>query len=424
MFGYGFSHSSIGRRGRSDPFGAYRVGDAIPALVLDFARKRYSLDGTTPTDFPLTFSRASQATYWNGSQIVTAGVDEPRIEPKGLLVERQSTNIFKTSEDFGVNWFSTNANVSGFTTAPTGAQTATRLIDTGSGGTGEVRLSEFSETVTGGDNLFSVFARADTVDLLYLDTAGFDSPGISYFDLTNGTVANLGAGHLDGGVDAYPDGWYRCWVRFDTATDLTGNLTFGAAAGIGDKTVALNGTSKIHVWGAQLESGTFPTSYIPTNGAQVTRAADQASLATADFGFNAAAGAIVAEWAAPHSENQRVWELNASSASDRIMVYRQSNGNITLLSSISGATSGGVGGVITTDALPHRTAAAWQSDDYALSTDGSAVNKDITATVPTGLINLWFGSELGVGAPLNGHITSLVYFPERLSDDDLVESTS
>ena len=84
------------------------------------------------------------------------------------------------------------------------------------------------------------------------------------------------------------NGWYRCIITFTTVSTsgavinpviyLIDNANATRAAGMtGD------GYSGIFIWGAQLEQGSFPTSYIKTSGASATRSADNASITGENF---------------------------------------------------------------------------------------------------------------------------------------------
>jgi len=56
-----------------------------------------------------------------------------------------------------------------------------------------------------------------------------------------------------------------------------------------------DGTSGIYIWGAQHEVGSFPTSYIPTTTAQVTRAASDPLIPVLSPWFNHDAGTFIIE---------------------------------------------------------------------------------------------------------------------------------
>jgi hypothetical protein len=76
--------------------------------------------------------------------------------------------------------------------------------------------------------------------------------------------------------------------------------------------------SSVFIWGFQLEAGSFPTSYIPTTTATVTRAADVASITGANFSswFNTNQGTFFLDWRVPFAAaagNQRVLNFGTNS---------------------------------------------------------------------------------------------------------------
>jgi hypothetical protein len=210
---------------------------------------------------------------------------------QGLLVEEARTNIALPSvpsvaggwQSFG----STTTPNSG--TAPDGNNTTAKLVDDGTNGIhclapGFTIASNQPHTV-------SVYAKAGEIRYLGIRLDNGVSAGFgATFDLQNGTIALSGAS--DGGASVLAttiqpagNGFYRCIVsgnlgantigRFALINQITPSYGFP-----GYQSIVGNGC---YVWGAQLEQGAFPTSYIPTTSAAVTRAQDQCSIPAANM---------------------------------------------------------------------------------------------------------------------------------------------
>ena len=207
---------------------------------------------------------------YNGSQ----WVDE------GIFHESEArTNLIEYSEDFtDASWTKTNtATLAVDATGPDGETSAVTLVDSGAGGTGDVHVSQVYSLSTSTTYTVSMFMKADQLSVGSIRFAGFTTPADSRasFNLSDGTVT-VSAGDQTT-IEDFGNGWYRCAITFTTdAADITGTIRY--AAGDEFSTVDLDGTSSILIYGAQLEAGSTPSSYIPTSGATATRAAETLTI--------------------------------------------------------------------------------------------------------------------------------------------------
>ncbi len=263
------------------------------------------------TDGQLTFTRASTATRVNSSGLiasVASGV--PRLDytnstcPK-LLLEPQRSNITLFSEQLdNANYTLLNFTIAANnTTSPDGTQSAEKLTETTANGEhllyaiqsiglGTYTMSAFFKA--GGGTIFPVLRFNGSTTNAYAGCV---------FNTTTGQVVNTFSNTYTGTttkVDNMGNGWYR--VSLTTTTNET---TFGVRIGasntatptvgdFGSISYAGNTNNFFYAWGVMLEAGAYPTSYIPTTSAAVTRLAD--TYQKAGFGNTSTAGTLYYEF--------------------------------------------------------------------------------------------------------------------------------
>lgn len=210
----------------------------------------------------------------SGATTATSGVadNEPRINYAGgtasLLLEPSRTNIVTQSEYFGGYSNSNSTDEPNATTSPEGLTNATSFLEAAT--TGQHKL--FTSLTFDGSSTytFSIFAKSNGRDL-YVDTQNSNEwGGRAWFDLTAGT-ANAVLGTAD--IKDYGNGWYRCIVT-GASTLAGGNFIELLTSNGSSNSTTGDITKGVYIYGAQLEIGSYATSYIPTYGTSVTRNAD------------------------------------------------------------------------------------------------------------------------------------------------------
>ncbi len=232
-----------------------------------------------------TFSRSTVATYIEKSGIMrNADINEPRFEKEGLLIEPQITNLYTYSEQWGAGSRVITTNNSGDSLR--GDKTMALLVeDTASS---EHYAQDRNITLTAGTiYCYSVFVKAHTSSrLLYLRVATGTTSGV-FFDPVAGAFISgaVGAQYLDRGFEDLGNGVYRVWMAVTAGATQSSVFRLQLAKDGVTASYVGDGVSGLYVWGAQVEDGPFPTSYIPTVATTVTRAADYWQIPKENCGY-------------------------------------------------------------------------------------------------------------------------------------------
>ena len=302
-------------------------------------------------------------------------------ESLGLLIEEQRTNLLTYSEDFSnVAWNKNAVTVeSNVLIAPDATLTSDKIVSTTANSLHAIQAYIASQAAPW---TFTVYAKAGEYDRILL------SPNVTgsvvSFNLTSGTIERASGGAITStSITHVGNDVYRCSCT--STTTATGTIFWvmpynaNASAVTAIPTWTGDGYSGIYIWGAQLEAGAFPTSYVKTVASQVTRSADSQS------GVNL--GQI----------GQGTFYVDATVRSGNALI---TSGNTTFSATAS---------------TRQKTTVAYNATDTRKSINSGTV----TSTAGTqGGANITFVS----GA--TGYINKIALYPQKLSDTNLQALTS
>ena len=178
--------------------------------------------------------------------------------------------------------------------------------------------------------------------------------------------------------------------------------------------------------GAQLEVGSYATSYIPTEGSSVTRVAETANDAGNSTVFNDSEGVLFFETATLANDSTfRNICISDSSTSDKIQFYYYGNNNNIAYVIVSASSTQASDNTKTlSNALEfNKIAIKYKQNDFAVWVNGTEVSIDSSGNTPTGLKEFAFDDGNG-GSPFYGKVKDLKVYNTALTDTELQNLTS
>jgi hypothetical protein len=329
-----------------------------------------------------------------------------------ILVEPAATNLIDYSDLNPVGaWSSTGFNVTqNAILSPDGLNNGTKLEQTST-----VRnfAGTFITSSTGTSVTYSFWIKKGSGDT-HLNTFIIRNNSRSPHNMrgsinleTGEIIQNeFGAGNII--VESYPNGWFKVKATRDT------DISVGDDIRIYPPYSSSDGSNEIgqynYTFGHQAEQGTVATSFIPTSGSAVTRAADDLVIDGSDFTdfFNSGGdGTFYAEAVFRQDDN----------GDGQSLLYGQSNSYRFLygwdgrMRAYDGATIVSTSPASFTVGNLARAAVTFNSSTIGISLDGS------TTVSGSHNGNLSSATELNVGNSsnyyLNGHIKRVIYWPHH-----------
>ena len=402
-----------------------------PTLDLNFAGNKSLVDEISGNNL-ITFSRASTGTFVGSNGLIqTAASGVPRFdhnpatgESLGLLVEEARTNLLVRSEEFdNASWTPTNATVAAnATTSPGGSATAESLLETTANGAHAIVQSV---TTTNTRHTVTFFVKSNGRTRLAIggnSTLGGNLGAGIFFDLSTNSYVSGAASGAVASVQVFNNDWKRISYTWDALAG-TGNLGLYLVDSGTNLSYTGDASKGIYLWGAQLETGSFPTSYIPTTTATVTRAADVASITGANFSswYNQSQGTLFSSFKTSTTDaNMGLFAVYQAAAltTNRISLRPRNSFADTagaqqfFFSSVSVSTN-------------QQTKMAWGFGSTAtLYKDGTSAGSDGSVTLSSVLDTAGIGVIESANSQLNGTIARITYYPVRLSNITLQALTT
>lgn len=399
---------------------------------------RFRLDLSTDTNAHLytygwQLEQSVTATDYieTGASTAQAGIleDMPRLDYSGgascpaLLLEPQRSNYIAHSEYIGAATSNNITTIDNSATSPEGVTNAASLIPTTANALHYIDfLSAYPTTIA--NYTFSIYAKANGANYIYMR---YPSPNAwAGFNLSTGVKISENGFSAD--IEDAGNGWYRIYgtINHATGNSKAAQIFVSSNEHSGDPAVVetQDGTSGVLTYGAQLEQGSYPTSYIPTYGSSVTRGADVALKTGIDSLIGQTEGVVYFEWDYQNigSSGGNIVVSLAGASLQELYFWVKTDGSY-VYDVYDSTKQAGITGSIGSFGIK-KIALVYKNNDFALYINGVLVGSDTSGSVPT-LTDVYIGKyALNNNYNISSGIKQVVLFNERLTNAELAALTT
>ena len=351
-------------------------------------------------------------TTGNTFGIVKAANDEPRFDHdpvspfacRGLLIEEGRTNFLVQSENFGTTWAAAGITVNpNQTESPDGLVTADQITSTISNG---AIYQTFSATA-GVTYTFSVWVKTVSSNVS------------TVLRINNNSGTNYASVNITTSLS-----WQRVTITHTSASTETLRATIG-----GGSTLGIDAT--LYVWGAQVEAGSFATSYIPTTTSTLARAADTCNITGDAFNsfYNQSEGTLFADVSGLMNTtltgNRAFVSISDGTYINFFFIYK--NAGSALIRGEGWTNSANQFNYPNTysPSTQYKVALGFKTNDANIAFNGTLGTTDTSVTMPTTMNRLELRDPTGAaGGQPTGHIAAIRYYKKRLPNAKLQALTA
>jgi hypothetical protein len=432
--------------GASQPFGYLRRAAIIPSALTDTQLEEITTPGLPPlfasfdlingsaqyagtaysdlADIPgYSFTRASEAYYTNSDGTLTKfNSGELRRGDQGVLIEGARTNLLLYSQEFdNAAWAKLNTTVTADAiAAPDGTTTADLIVPNATSGAHFINNAPVGSAAAHTVTLFCKAGGYSRVAIREQTATGNEAV---YVLSGSGSVLTT-TGSPVAEITSLLDGWYR--IRFGMTLSGASSFRFYVldnayvSGNLNSYSWTGDGTSGIYLWGAQLEAASFPSSYIPTEGSTVTRAADVFAIGSVtglDYPLSLAAEYVFNAISA--ISDQTAFGIDDSTGNNRAVIARSSGTTTAVnLSTVSGGVSQGLVSPSgsATAGVAVKGAGRITTNDLQAARDGTLGTADTSATNPATPNRITIGFRTSSQDLLFGLIRSARIYSGAASD--------